>query len=74
MVPAGLQRAVYATAGQRNDTVDETWAPWWRVQARAIAAVAHQEEPNEERRDAWVARADKFAAELVSRAENPNAP
>ena len=39
-VPGELRTAVYATLRQRDKgAVNATWAPWWRAQARAIAAV-----------------------------------
>lgn len=38
-VPAEIQREVYATVGKRGPHVDETWAPWWRAQAKAEHAV-----------------------------------
>lgn len=63
-VPAALQREVYRTVVLRGPLVDATWAPWWRAQARAIAHVAHLREPNEARRDAYIAKADVFAAGL----------
>jgi len=66
-VPADLQREVYRTVGLRNATVDATWAAWWRAQARAVAHVAHLREPNETRRDAYVAKADRFAKMLETR-------
>lgn len=67
-VPADLQREVYRTVGLRGPACDESWAPWWRAQARAIAHVAHIREPNERRRDAYIAKADAFADLLVRRA------
>lgn len=66
-VPADLAREVYRTVVLRGPTCNATWAPWWRAQARAIAHVAHLREPNERRRDAYVAKADAFAERLVSR-------
>lgn len=39
MVPAGLQNDIYRTVKLRGDTVNETWAPWWRAQARATIHV-----------------------------------
>lgn len=64
LVPADIQAEVYRTVGMRGRLVDETWAPWWRAQARAIAYNAHAREPNEARRDEYIARADDFAARL----------
>ena len=66
-VPADLQREVYRTVGARGPTCDASWAPWWRAQARAIAHVAHLREPHERRRDAYIEKADKFAAMLEQR-------
>ncbi|HET7036575.1 MAG TPA: hypothetical protein VFI42_12905 [Thermomicrobiaceae bacterium] len=56
--------AVNVTVGQRGKLVDATWAPWWRAQARAIAYVAHLVQPNEAKRDAYIAKADAFADRL----------
>lgn len=67
-VPNDIGREVYRTVALRGPTCDETWAPWWRAQARAVAHVAHLREPNAVRRDAYIAKADKFAALLESRA------
>lgn len=66
-VPPAIQREVYATVGLRAKVCDATWAPWWRAQARAVAHVAHLHEPNAARRDAYIARADAFAATLEER-------
>ena len=66
-VPADMQAEVYRTVKLRVRLVDETWAPWWRAQARAIAFVAHLREPNEARRDAYLAREMAFADLLESR-------
>ncbi len=49
-VPKDLQMAVYSTVRARGEHVDASWAPWWRAQGRAIAAVLR-------------ARGDKIAAE-----------
>lgn len=73
-VPRDIQDEVYRTVVLRGKYVDETWAPWWRAQARAIAHVAHLREPNEARRDAWIAKADKFAAMLEARAKKEGKP
>jgi hypothetical protein len=48
----------------RGPHVDASWAAWWRAQARAIAHVAHLREPNEVRRDAYIAREMAFAKSL----------
>jgi hypothetical protein len=66
-VPKALAAEVYRTVGLRGARVDATWAPWWRAQAQAIAHVAHLREPNEERRDAYLARAMAFADSLEAR-------
>lgn len=70
MVPAALQREVYRTVRLRGrgGSVDSTWAPWWRAAHRAIAEVAHLEVPNAAKRDAYIARAEAFAAKLEARA------
>ena len=67
-VPADLQAEVYRTVKLRQKgSVNATWAPWWRAQARAIAHVAHLREPNEERRDAYLMHALEFADKLELR-------
>jgi hypothetical protein len=38
-----MQREVYRTVKMRGKYVDETWAPWWRAQAHAIAHVARMQ-------------------------------
>ena len=48
-VPVALQREVYRTVKLRGPSVDATWAPWWRAQARAIAAVAFVRDADAER-------------------------
>ena len=39
-VPKDLQKEVYRTVKMRGPAVDETWAPWWRAQARAVAVAS----------------------------------
>ena len=63
-VPRDLQAEVYRTVRLRGPDCDTTWAPWWRAQARAIAHVAHLKEPNEAKRDAYLARELAIADEL----------
>lgn len=46
MVPKADQRQVYATVRQRGRHVDKTWAPRWRAQAEAEAAVLRSSTPN----------------------------
>lgn len=43
MVPEDLQAEVYRTVRMRGKAVDETWAPWWRAQAKAIDYVFRRE-------------------------------
>jgi len=40
LVPKPLQDEVYRTVVLRGRDCDETWGPWWRAQAEAIAHVA----------------------------------
>lgn len=63
-VPADIQAEVYRTVGLRGRLVDETWAPWWRAQARAIAHVAFLTHPDEAKRDGYLAREMRVADEL----------
>jgi hypothetical protein len=58
---------VNATVGQRGRVVDASWAPWLRAQAKAIAHVAMLVEPNEAKRDAYLAREMGFADTLETR-------
>lgn len=56
-VPPDLQREVYRTVKLRDmRSIDETWAPWWRAQAKAIAHVAFLEHPDVEKRNRYLAR------------------
>lgn len=66
LVPADLQAEVYRTVGMRGTSVDATWAPWWRAQARAIAHVANIVEPNADKFAAYIRRAMDFADRLES--------
>lgn len=43
MVPRDLQFEVYDTVDRRGELIDASWAPWWRAQAEAIAAVLRAE-------------------------------
>lgn len=63
-VPKPLQDEVYRTVGLRGSYVDANWAPWWRAQAKAIAHVAFLKAPNEQKRDAYLARELEFADQL----------
>ena len=64
-VPPDLQAEVYRTVKLRDPrSIDETWAPWWRAQARAIAHVAFLEHPDVEKRDAYLAREMRVADEM----------
>lgn len=68
MVSPDIQALVYATVGIRGDYVDETWAPWWRARAKAIAEVAFKECPDQERRDWYLNKEMTFADSLETRA------
>lgn len=67
LVPTALQDEVNRTVKLRGKFIDATWALWWRAQARAIAHVAFLAEPNERRRDAYLARAMQTADDLEGR-------
>ncbi|KKN71022.1 hypothetical protein LCGC14_0424390 [marine sediment metagenome] len=69
MVSPDVQKLVYATVGIRGQYVDQTWAPWWRAQARAIAEVAHKECPDDERRDYYLEKAMDFAESLEQKGQ-----
>lgn len=64
LVPADLAAEVYRTVSMRGTYCDETWAPWWRAQAKAIAHVAFLSHPDVAKRDAYLAREMKFADQL----------
>jgi len=66
-VPPDIQAEVYRTVKLRGRYIDKTWAPWWRAQAAATAHVAHLKEPNAAKRDAYLAKAEAFAAQLESK-------
>jgi hypothetical protein len=65
-VPKALQDEVNRTVRLRHETVDASWAPWWRAQARAIAHVAFLVSPDVKRRDAYLARQMKVADDMES--------
>jgi hypothetical protein len=69
-VPADVQAEVYRTVSLRGPSVDASWAPWWRAQAKAIAHVAHIREPNKQKRDAYLEREMAFADTLALRADS----
>lgn len=66
-VPSDIQRDVYRTCRMRGDSVDATWAPWWRASHRAIHHVAMLDEPNQEKGDRWLAKELAFADLLEKR-------
>jgi hypothetical protein len=67
LVPADLSREVYRTVALRGPFVDETWAPWWRAQARAIAHVAELTPPNHTHVAAFLTRELAFADRLEAK-------
>lgn len=68
LVPKELQDEVYRTVNLRDRShANATWAPWWRAQARAIAHVAFLKDPNEAKRDAYLARELAAADRLEAR-------
>lgn len=69
-VPPGLQRDVYATVRQRDrDSIDHTWAPWWRAQAKAVHHVLALELGEDSPEvAAYLDRELAFAATLEARA------
>lgn len=68
-VPRDIQAEVYATVVKRGRYIDETWSPWWRAQAKAIAHVAFLEHPDMEKRDRYLAREMKVADDLEAMRE-----
>lgn len=68
MVPADLKDEVYRTVRMRGRNVDKTWAPWWRAQAEAEAALLRKLVPQDEARIAFrLAKAHRFADEIEGR-------
>jgi ribosome-binding protein aMBF1 (putative translation factor) len=74
LVPPDLQREVYRTVRLRGPDADASWAPWWRAQARAIAHVAFLSHPDVAKRDAYLAREMRVAAEMESERKNSLTP
>lgn len=64
MVPYDMQADVYSTVKRRGKHIDKTWAPWWRAQARAIAAVFQAEGGDPAK---FLERELQFAAQLDTR-------
>jgi hypothetical protein len=57
MVPRDLQLEVYATVGDRGSAIDASWAPWWRAQAQATAAVLRAiGKCDDEALESWLAK------------------
>lgn len=67
-VPAELQRDVYRTVKLRGGLVDESWAPWWRAQARAIDAALEAAGADADKRKRLLDHELAFADELEERA------
>lgn len=67
MVPADIQRDVYATVGKRGKLIDATWAPWWRAQTRAIHAIMKAEGRDPEKLAQWFDREMETARKLEVR-------
>lgn len=66
MVPRDLQDEVYATVKKRGRYIDASWAPWWRAQAKATAAVLRKTRPvgDSERIDKWLAHEMDVASKM----------
>lgn len=65
MVPRSIQTRVYATVKKRGKHVDASWAPWWRAQAEATAAVLRKTRPEAEAQIAkWLAHEMDVAAKM----------
>lgn len=61
-VPKELQDEVYRTFRARNSVMDATWAPWWRAQARAVAAIHPW--VNETAKELWLSHEESCAVRL----------
>ena len=64
LVPRDVQAEVYRTVRLRGSRVDATWAPWWRAQSGARAAVALHRGADPERVEAVWAKDLAFADRL----------
>ena len=71
-VPRSLQTEVNNTFLLRAPTIDGSWAPWWRAQAKAIAHVAYLKEPNESARGRYLTREFAFAERLEKKQSEKN--
>lgn len=67
MVPKPLADEVYRTVALRGSDCDATWAPWWRAQANAIAAVGRQVYPNDTSVERWLKRELAIADQLEAK-------
>lgn len=69
MVPRDVQQEVYRTVRLRDESVNASWAPWWRAQAEAIHEVGMKCDPGDgcER---YYAREMAFAKRLESKDAN----
>ncbi len=74
-VPASMAAEVYRTVKLRGNSCDESWAPWWRAQAKAIDHVARTDYPEEKDRiDRLYTRELAFAERLeAGAARTPDA-
>ncbi len=67
LVPADIQREVYATVGKRGKLIDASWAPWWRAQAKAIHAIMQAEGRDAEKLAKWFAHEMKVADQMEAK-------
>lgn len=75
LVPKVIQDRVCATVTQRNSSIDASWAPWWRAQAQACAAVALAKGSNPAIVDRVLQRDLAFATKLEDmKGEHQDAP
>src|SRR4029078_11654467 len=70
-VPPTIQTEVWNTYDLRNRTTDGSWAPWWRAQAKAIAAVAFPFNPT--KHEQYIAREFAFADKLEQKQREKDA-
>lgn len=65
LVPRKIQSKVYATVKKRGKFIDASWAPWWRAQAEATAAVLLKTRPDAEAQIVkWLAHEMDVAAKM----------
>ena len=74
MVPRKLQQEVRDAVRIRGYHIDASWAPWWRAQAKATAAVLTKLGVVASEVERWQEQEMKFATRLEERRVNDKRP